>query len=150
MRPLDPPDVPKLQIRPNPPPIASRSRSAFVSPFPVARHTQPNASSTEWAALLTWLRAHTGLQPKKAPVTPPAVSVPASPAAAADVSDDLTERRARKASVPDAELMKAAERAFPDGRVKVPPLRTIQTTLHCGQPASQRVQAHFRTLAGAQ
>ena len=116
MRPLDPPDVRELQIRPNPPPIASRSRSAFVSPFPVARHTQPNASSTEWAALLTVNCGHTPGCGRRRPLSaPPAVSVPASPAAAADVSDDLTERRARKASVADAELMKADERAFPDG-----------------------------------
>lgn len=98
--------------------------------------------------LLTWIRAHTDAKPKRANATPASAS--ASPDASApvkpDASDDLRDRRERRA---DADLLTAAEQAYPDGASKLPPLRDIQTTLHCGQPASQRVQAHFKQLAKA-
>jgi hypothetical protein len=97
--------------------------------------------------LLTWLRSNTGMQPKRA--TAPAASVSASPVASPDASDDLAGRRERKAGGREGGLLKAAEEAFPDDRVKVPPLRAIQATLGCGQPKAQEVQAHLKTLAGA-
>lgn len=100
--------------------------------------------------LLTWIRAHTDAKPKRAAsasaATPPAASASASPAASPDASDDLRDRRERRA---DADLLTAAEDAWPDGASKLPSLRTIQTTLSVGQPKAQLVQAHFNQLARA-
>src|ERR1700728_1352764 len=75
----------------------------------------------------------TGGRTVPAPTTPSA-----SPRAPPDASED-------RDSAPADDLLAAAKKALPDGREKVPPLRTIQSTLRCGQPASQRVQAHFKT-----
>ena len=47
--------------------------------------------------------------------------------ASVDVSEDCDHLAAN-------DLLAAAEKAFPDGRKKVPPLRAIQSTLGVGQP----------------
>lgn len=92
--------------------------------------------------LLTWMRQNTGMQPK---TTPRPAPVTASAAASGDAPDELAGRREHK--VP-ADLLTAAERAFPNARNggQVPPLREIQTALSVGQPKAQIVQKHFHAL----
>lgn len=109
---------------------------ALLSAWPVAAYVG-------CMELLTWMRAHTGAQPKRAASASPAASADASAPVKPAASDDLRERRQHRA---DADLIHAAEEAFPDGKVKLPPLRTIQTELSVGQPKSQLVQAHFKAL----
>jgi hypothetical protein len=78
--------------------------------------------------LLAWLRAHTGMQPKRVTVASVVAPMPATPSASVDASPVAsgTETPAELGNPPvKADLLTRAERAFPDGGKKMPPLRTI-------------------------
>jgi hypothetical protein len=96
--------------------------------------------------LLTWMREHLGVQPRK---VARAASASASVSADADASDELKDRRERKTRQPVTELLALAEQAFPDHLVKLPSLRDIQGAMSIGQGKAQQVQAHFRGLKAA-
>ncbi len=101
--------------------------AALLSVWPVAAYVG-------CMELLTWMRANTGMQPKRA----------ASAVASSDTSDELTTRR--RGHVPD--LLAVAEKAFPEvlNGGKIPALRAIQSALSVGQPRAQQVQAHFARI----
>jgi Protein of unknown function (DUF2637) len=102
--------------------------------------------------LLTWMREHLGVQPKRAnPATrtAPDASQASVPDALPDApSDELKDRRERKIRQPVADLLKAAEAAFAD-RTSVPSLRDIQGAMSIGQGKAQQVQRHLKTLQAA-
>jgi hypothetical protein len=109
---------------------------ALLSVWPVAAYVG-------CLELLAWMREHLGVQPKPARATAPAASADA----VADAPDDLEDRRQRKARKPLGELLRAAERQFPDAGTSLPSLRDIQGAMSVGQGKAQQVQAHFRSLA---
>ena len=106
--------------------------------------------------MLTWMQQHLGMQPKMHPRTPRVAPVNSQPDASGppeeDASDELRDRRERRARQPLTDLLKKAEARYPGGRNEIgkfPVLREIQGDLGIGQPKAQQVQAHLKTLQPA-
>lgn len=110
--------------------------AALLSVWPVAAYVG-------CMELLTWMRQHTGMQPK----TTRTASVAAPADAPADAAPDELATRRRGVRRPARDLSAAAVKAFPEAHAgNVPSLRVIQTTMQIGQPRAQAVQRFFGEL----